>query len=107
MVEQATNGFTVTISGESAILSQRQDGEAVPIYHETPEGGRTSVGEVDSQIMLGREMALEQDASAGIIYTDRIKAVEDFKRDLKTDPDGELIVAFLTEIANPNQISSF
>lgn len=107
MVEQDINGFTVTISGGSAILSQRQDGEAVPVYHETPEGGRTSVGDVDSQLMSGREMALEQDASLGIIYTDWRKKLEDFEQDLQIDPDGKLIVAFLTEIANPNQISSF
>lgn len=61
----------------------------MPIYLETPESGRTSVGDVDSQLMSGREMALEQGTSLGIIYTDRIKAVE-AKNALLGDPDNAI-----------------
>ena len=107
MVEQATNGFTVTISGENAILSQRQDGEAVPVYRETPEGGRTSVGDTDSQLVLGRELAAMQETSLGIVYSDKIREVGTFREATTRDLDGEMIIWALDTFANPDQIPSF
>ena len=69
-MNEQKGGVTVRINGERASLTQIQEGEVLPIYSETDDGRRTSVGSIDEQITKGREISLRDGVSFGLVYLD-------------------------------------
>ena len=78
-MNEQKGGVTVRINGEQASLTQIQNVEVTPLYSEMPDGRRTSVGTIDKQIAKGRETALRDGVSFGLVYLDYKERAE--KRD--------------------------